>query len=434
LQAAVDGLFVALSGWRIVALHLELLRADQGRREADLIQRNLPPAFRSVPVEGGEEVSWTFEALHLRQACIVAARTLTTLPARAPSLRLLADHSAEALIGIRCALDGLLLLTNPAQSIREPEAAVRFRIPDLLPSLVNAVRVFATIGAAELFWITSAWPNGARAIAFAAIATILFSPRGDQAYTVTIDLAAGFCLSAAMAAIIKFAVLPGVETFAGFSLAIGLALVPAGALMTQPWHTTTFMAMSVYFLPLLAPANEMSYDTQQFYNSALAIVSGIGAAALAFRLLPPLSPTLLTRRLLALTLRDLHRLTTGPVPRTVTNWKSNIFSRLFALPAQAKPLQRAQLLAAFSTGIEIIRLRRIAHRFGLHAKLDPALDAVSRGDIPVAIERLGRLDWVLATLPSDMPGARVRLRARGSILAMSEALAHHAAYFSSGAA
>jgi hypothetical protein len=65
LQAAVDGLFVALSGWRIVALHLELLRADQGRREADLIQRNLPPAFRSVPVEGGEEVSWTFEALHL---------------------------------------------------------------------------------------------------------------------------------------------------------------------------------------------------------------------------------------------------------------------------------------------------------------------------------------------------------------------------------
>jgi len=430
LQAAVGGLFAALSGWRMAALHLELLPADQGRREADLIQRNLPTELQSVP---GGEASWTVNPLHLRQACAVAVRTLTALPARAPSLRLLADRSAEALIGIRCALDGLLLLTTPAQAIREPRAAVRFRIPDLLPSLVNAVRIFATIGAAELFWVTTAWPNGAQAIAFAAITAILFSPRGDQAYTGTIGFAVGFCLSAAAAAIIKFAVLPDVSTFAGLSLAIGLILVPAGALMTQPWQAAMFMAMAVYFLPLISPANEMSYDTQQFYNSALGIVSGMGAAALAFRLLPPLSPTLRTRRLLALTLRDLHRLTTGLVPRTMNDWESNIFSRLFALPEQAEPLQRAQLLAAFSTGIEIIRLRRIAHRFDLHAELDPALDAVARGDIPVAIECLGRLDWVLATLPSDMPGARVRLRARGSILAISEALAQHAAYFSSGA-
>jgi uncharacterized membrane protein YccC len=195
-----------------------------------------------------------------------------------------------------------------------------------------------------------------------------------------------------------------------------------------------FVGMTGNFVPLLSPANPMSYDTQQFYNSALAIVAGAGAAALALRLLPPSSPALRTRRLLALTLRDLRRLARRPVRWTANEWESRIYSRLSALPEQAEPLQRAQLLTALSVGTEIIRLRRVARRFVLHPEIDEALDAVARGSSPVAIERLARLDRILAALPSASPAARVRLRARGSILAMSEALAQHAAYFDAGAA
>jgi uncharacterized membrane protein YccC len=242
----------------------------------------------------------------------------------------------------------------------------------------------------------------------------------------------GASLAAALAAIVKFAVLPGLTTFAGFTLAIGLVLVPTGTFMVQ-WQAPMFTAITVTFVPLLAPANQMNYDTLQFYNGALAIVTGVGAAALAFRLLPPLSPALRTRRLLALTLRDLRRLTTGPIPRTANEWEASIYGRLSALPEQAEPLKRAQLLAALSVGTEIIRLRRVARRFELHAELDAALDALARGDNSVATERLARYDKRLAGLPSTRPEARVRLRARGSILAMSEALAQHRAYFDSGA-
>src|SRR5258708_38628419 len=102
--------------------------------------------------------------------------------------------------------------------------------------------------------------------------------------------------------------------------------------MPQRWQTAVFMYMAANFMPLLAPANQMSYDTQQFYNAALAIVAGLGAAAMSFRLLPPLSPTLRTRRLLALSLRDLRRLATGPIPRMANDWGSRISSRLSALP------------------------------------------------------------------------------------------------------
>jgi hypothetical protein len=39
----------------------------------------------------------------------------------------------------------------------------------------------------------------------------------------------------------------------------------------------------------------MSYDPQQFYNAASATVAGVGAAALSFRLMPPVPPILRAR-------------------------------------------------------------------------------------------------------------------------------------------
>jgi len=65
----------------------------------------------------------------------------------------------------------------------------------------------------------------------------------------------------------QFAMLPGLTTFAGFSIAIGLVL-GRRRLMTQPWQPAMFTAMAANFVPLLAPAKPESYDTQQFYNAA----------------------------------------------------------------------------------------------------------------------------------------------------------------------
>ena len=99
------------------------------------------------------------------------------------------------------------------------------------------------------------------------------------------------------------------------------------------------------------------------------------------------------------------------------------------LPDAAEPFQRAQLVAALSVGRELIHLRRAARRFDID--LDLALDAVARGESLVAVDRLSELDRRLAALPDTWPGARVRLRARGRILATSEALTRHATYFDS---
>jgi uncharacterized membrane protein YccC len=428
LYAAVGGLFAALSGWRTAADHLEWLRDDEGRQDAETILGNIPRELRQA-----EATEWTADPSRMRRLCAAAVRALAVQPARTPSLRLLADQTAGALIGLQQALDALLLLANRGPAIRVPRT-VSFLVPDWLPSLVNGGRAFVTIVAVELVWIVTEWPNGTQAITFAAIATLLFSTKADQAYASTISFMIGTCLAAALAAAIAFAVLPRVTSFVGLSLVISLYLVPAGALMTQSWHTVIFIAMAVNFVPLLAPTNQMSYDPQQFYNAALAIVAGVGAAALGFRLLPPPSPALRTRRLLALTLRDLRRLATGATIPISNDWESRTYCRLAALPEEADSLQRAQLLAAGSVGAEIISLRRTARRFGRDAALDAALAAVARGDSAAATERLARLDLGLAAVPATTPGARSRLRMRGQILAMSETLVRHAAYFDSGTA
>ncbi len=430
LHAALEGLFAALSGWRMVGNHLELLPKHQQRQEADAVLRNVPWELHSAPMEDGAP-RWAADPRRLRTVCAAAVRALVVLPADRPSLRLLADGTAEALSGISRALNGLVLLTHSDQGAPQDRVG-RFRVPDLLPAFVNAMRVFIVMGAFELFWIATAWPSGTLAITWSAIFVILFSPTADQAFANAKIRLLGISLTAALAAIFKFAVLPGSETFVGLAAAIGVVLVPAGALSTLSWQAAIFGSIASWFVPLVTPENPITYDTLQFYNSTLAIVSGAGAAALAFRLLPPPSPALRTRRLLALTLRGLRRLTTGPIPRAANEWEGRVYGRLSALPEQAEPLQRAQLMAALSVGTEIIRLRRIAHRFDQDAELNTVFDALARGDSSVATERLARLDQRLAALPGR--GARVRVRARSSILAMSEALARHAAYFDSGAA
>jgi uncharacterized membrane protein YccC len=435
LQSAVHGLFEALNGWRSVATHLRQLPQKIARREAGTILRNLPGELRSPP-ESGVPLRWTADPVGLRYLCEGAIRKLHALSAGTPSLRLLADETAKVLVGILHVLDALALLVDAPGQPLPSHRGFRLSVPDWLPAYVNAARAFVTIGAVELFWIVTAWPNGALAIAFTAIVVLLLSPRGDQAYAGALVFMLGTVVCIVCAAIIKFAVLPGLETFPAFGIAIGLYLVPVGlgiAQSRQPGRLAFFTAMAVNFIPVLAPNNLMSYDTEQFYNVALAILVGSGSAVVSFRLIPPLAPALRTHRLLALTLRDLRRLAIGHVSWESDDWDGRVYGRLAAMPDEAEPQQRAQLLAALSVGSEILKLRRTVGPLALSPELDAALIALAQGNSAMARGRLSQLDQQLISLPGPQASDPRTLRARASILAISEALARHAVYFNGGA-
>jgi uncharacterized membrane protein YccC len=423
LQAAVGGLLRALAGWRIVAVHLAHLPHDQAQQLAAIVSQAVPNELRPG-LEGGDPVGWLTNPVGLRCIYDQGVAALNALPADTASLRLLADQTAEVLAGVSCALNGLALLAGDFARPVPRRVGIRLHVPDWHPPLVDAARVLVAVGAVELFWIVTAWPNGAGAITFAAIGTILLAPRGEQAYPAAMSFTIGTFLTAAFAAIIGFALLPTLTTFVGFSLAIGLVLVPAGAGMAQSWRTPMFTAIAAFFCFLLAPTNQMSYDTVQFYNASVAAVAGLGSAALSFRLLPLLPPASRTRRLLSLTLRDLRRLAMGKIPQASQGWEDRVYSRLSVLPNSAAPLQRSQLLAALSVGCEIIRLRNICRRLDLGSGLDEALGALAGGSSAAALAKLANLDVALAARPGT-----AALRGHAGLLAISEAFAEHAAYF-----
>lgn len=106
-------------------------------------------------------------------------------------------------------------------------------------------RVFVTIGAAALFWIITEWPSGVEAITWAAIPVILFSPRADQAYAGATGFVVGSGVATVAAAIVAFAVLPNLGTFAAFSLATGCWLVPTDA-TAHRWQRVAFTYMAAY--------------------------------------------------------------------------------------------------------------------------------------------------------------------------------------------
>jgi uncharacterized membrane protein YccC len=373
--------------------------------------------------------------LALRRVCEEAVRTLIVLPADTPSLRLLADETAKVLAGMLQVLDGLALLVDAPDHPSPDARGFRLSEPDWLPALINAARAFLAISAVELFWVATAWPNGASAIVFVAVLLLLLSPKGDLAYGGAVAFALGIAGAVVCGATMKFAILPNLQTYPAFCAALGLFYLPAGfaiAISRRPVVVAILMALAFNFNPLLAPTNEMNYDTAQFYNSALAIVVGCGVAPLAFWLLPPLSPALRVRRLLALTSRDLRRLAIAPVLPTLDYWESRAYSRLTALPDQATPLQRAQLLAALSVGTEIIGLRQIATHLGTAAELDAALNDIALGHSTKAIAKLRQFDDRLASTPETGPEVTLALRARGRVLIISEAIAEHGAYFDAG--
>lgn len=427
LRRAVDGLFGALVGWRAVGNHLDRLPPEQARQGAQQILQALR-TNPAAPLESADPSRWVSDPDTLQRKYEAAVQRLVDLNADSPSLRLLADKTAELLASMVHALIGLTLVVYPGRP--GPLHGSRpVRIPDLLPALVNAGRAFVTIGAVSLIWVITGWPNGVSAITFAMINVILLGPRAHLAYSNALAFTAGVVIDLMLAPIIIFAVLPSLPThFLSLGLVIGVVLVPLGMLVVsvkKPWQTGMVGAMTLMFIPLLAPTNLMSYNFAAFSNQSLAIVFGCAAGAFCFSLMPPLSQPYQSRRLLRLTLDDLHRLANG---RSRYDWNGHILGRLAAMPETATPLQRAWLLAALSVGAEITQLRDIVGQLGGSAELEPALTAIGRSDSTAAIAHLTRLDQNLATAAAGH-ATQTNLRIRSSILVLSEALTQHTDYF-----
>ncbi len=424
LQRAVSGLVETISAWRKAAYEIALNHNPATVREARAVYNELPRDQLSPDASGSAKTP-----AELRAACCSAVRSLTRFNAETPSQRLLADSAAQGMLGLARALNGLTGVVDPPDMIPVPGTA-RLHVPDWLPPFISAVRAFLAILAMSLFWIASAWPNGALAITFCAIIVVLLPLQGDLAYSQSMAFLKGCVIGSGIAAALVFGILPRATTFPTLCLALGLALLPLGFLLARAKNPLFFFACTVNFLPMLSINNTVSFDASQFWNTTSAILVGIAAGAVAMLILPPLSPAIRTSRLLALTLADLRQLARRASSRgRKDDWETRNVARTLAMPDQAEPVERAELVGAMAVGNHIVRLRRVAPRFVPAAAVEAALQALAEGRSGEASERLKDIDRQLAALPRTRSGSRAVLGLRAGLLVICGQLASYPSYY-----
>src|SRR5262249_35642541 len=189
-------------------------------------------------------------------------------------------------------------------------------------------------------------------------------------------------------AVLALGVLPSRAGFVGLAGALGLVLIPIGAMAARSWRQPLFAAAAATIVPLVSPSNYQTYDAGAFYNSALVLMLGVALSLLALRLIPPLSPAYRARRLLALTLRDLRRLTCGPCPAAGHVWRRHVHSRMCALTDGMDLVQHARMAAALAVGNTILRLRHLTARLHLSGDMQLVLHALRRGNSSAAVTAL----------------------------------------------
>ncbi|MCS3837392.1 putative membrane protein YccC [Pseudomonas sp. JAI111] len=210
-------------------------------------------------------------------------------------------------------LDTAMAATTALRAVEEGRETVdppRTLTPhrDLSLALVFGARSALAFLVVSSFWLATAWPAAAGALVLTCVVCSLFASRENGAQ-IGMSFMRGIFLAIPAAFFVGQILLPQWSGFALLCLGMGVPLFLGALGMAKPQIGATATSFCLHFIVLVSPLNAMKFDVATFFNSAQAMVVGVGAAVLAFHLLILRNPAWHGRRLLAATLDDLVRLT-----------------------------------------------------------------------------------------------------------------------------
>lgn len=179
---------------------------------------------------------------------------------------------------------------------------------DLSLALLFGARSALAFLTVACFWLATAWPAASGAMLLTCVVCGLFASRENGAQ-IGMSFLRGIFLAIPVAFVVGQVLLPQWSSFALLAMAMGVPLFFGALGMAKPQIGATATSFCLHFIVLISPQNRMSFDVANFFNSAQAMMLGVGAAVLAFQLLILRDPAWHGRRLLAATLHDLVRLT-----------------------------------------------------------------------------------------------------------------------------
>jgi uncharacterized membrane protein YccC len=162
---------------------------------------------------------------------------------------------------------------------------------------LSGLRAIAVLFVLSAFWIATAWPGGNGAAILGAVFCILFGSTPSPLAVVK-RVGVGFVIGQVMAYVCLFMVLPGADGFAAMSLGMLPFLIFCAWMIENRRYSVEGSGIFLAFLTAIAPHNQMNYDIVSFLNDAIGTFIGLGAAGVAFSIMPA-SAVRLRSRLLA---------------------------------------------------------------------------------------------------------------------------------------
>ncbi|MHC6224402.1 FUSC family protein [Pseudomonas sp. X10] len=212
------------------------------------------------------------------------------------------------------------------------------------------------------FWLATAWPSAPGGLVLTCVVCSLFASRENGAQ-IGMSFLRGIFLAIPVAFFVGQIILPQWSSFAMLCLAMGVPLFFGTLGMAHPRTGATATSYCLHFIVLVAPLNAMHFDVAIMLNSAQAMLMGVGAAVLAFKLLVLRNPAWHGRRLRAATQNDLVRLTHRDLRGADSWFGGRMADRLMQLARHSSELPEAERkrwddgLHGLDIGDELLHLR-----------------------------------------------------------------------------
>lgn len=230
-------------------------------------------------------------------------------------------------------------------------------------TLIAGARGAIVMAALSVFWIATAWPNGAMLVLNAAAVCALASSSAHPT-RMTYQMAVGTILATIFGFIEVFGVYPHIDGFPLLCAALTPPLALGIWMTTRPKLVGYGAGYCIFFCVLAGPDNLLAYHPAGFANDAIALVLSMAACALAYSVLLPPSTPWLRAHLLADLRRQVVLACRAPLAPVRARFESRARDLAFqahALMERDAAAQRdalAWLIAVLEVGHAVIDLRR----------------------------------------------------------------------------
>ena len=300
----------------------------------DLMQR-LGAAFQSMADnQGTAQARKTLK--ELRGECLRLSRgqrSITALEARLLfSLREVLGHALVI-------LQAREVINHPGRhQLRQPSMSWH---RDHGRAAIDALRAMAIFSATAIFWLATAWDNGAVAMLLGTLFSGIFVSRGDPAPIIPMVLK-GLLLAVPSVLLFGNVMLSHAQHFVPFVIIFSIPLFLGLMGSVVPALAGIALPFVVFNILLVMPDNGMTFDVAYTLNRSLAAGIGLIVTIIGFRLIPVPGAGWDKRQLIRATASDIRELAERSTERLDSWFGGRMGDRLLRLARHEQTRSREQ--------------------------------------------------------------------------------------------